>query len=110
MQSTEWRRASAGGWVPDAERPASAQERAPNARDGGSRRGVDVSSGESQDRPAEGDALRVQYLHHDLGVRYAEGLASVAMDRIYDLVVVSGFQAYDDVYRDIPESERPAKP
>lgn len=29
---------------------------------------------------------------------------------VYDLVVKSGFQSYDDVYRDIPESERPAKP
>jgi D-xylose transport system substrate-binding protein len=34
----------------------------------------------------------------------------VNKDNVYDLVVVSGFQAYDDVYRDIPESERPAKP
>ena len=29
---------------------------------------------------------------------------------VYDLVVKSEFQKYDDVYRDIPESERPAKP
>jgi D-xylose transport system substrate-binding protein len=29
---------------------------------------------------------------------------------VYDLVVKSGFQSYDDVYRDIPENERPAKP
>jgi D-xylose transport system substrate-binding protein len=34
----------------------------------------------------------------------------VNKDNIYDLVVVSGFQPYDDVYRDIPESDRPAKP
>jgi D-xylose transport system substrate-binding protein len=34
----------------------------------------------------------------------------VNQDNVYDLVVVSGFQAYDDVYRDIPENERPAKP
>jgi D-xylose transport system substrate-binding protein len=34
----------------------------------------------------------------------------VNKDNVYDLVVVSGFQAYDDVYRDIPESDRPAKP
>lgn len=34
----------------------------------------------------------------------------VNKDNVYDLVVVSGFQAYDDVYRDIPESERPEKP
>jgi hypothetical protein len=38
-----------------------------------------------------GDVLRVQYLHHDAGVRYAEGLATVATDRIYDLVVLAGF-------------------
>jgi hypothetical protein len=29
---------------------------------------------------------------------------------VHDLVVVSGFQTYDDVYRDIPEGDRPAKP
>ena len=34
----------------------------------------------------------------------------VNQENVYDLVVVSGFQAYDDVYRDIPESERPPKP
>ncbi len=31
-------------------------------------------------------------------------------DNVYDLVVKSGFQSYDDVYRDIPESERPPEP
>src|SRR5512145_1863749 len=34
----------------------------------------------------------------------------VNKDNVYDLVVKSGFQKYDDVYRDIPEGERPAKP
>jgi D-xylose transport system substrate-binding protein len=34
----------------------------------------------------------------------------VNKDNVYDLVVKSGFQAYDDVYRDIPEANRPAKP
>jgi D-xylose transport system substrate-binding protein len=34
----------------------------------------------------------------------------VNKDNIYDLVVKSGFQAYDDVYRDIPEANRPPKP
>jgi D-xylose transport system substrate-binding protein len=34
----------------------------------------------------------------------------VNKDNVYDLVVKSGFQAYDDVYRDIPEAQRPAKP
>jgi len=34
----------------------------------------------------------------------------VNKDNVYDLVVASGFQAYDDVYRDIPEDQRPAKP
>jgi D-xylose transport system substrate-binding protein len=29
---------------------------------------------------------------------------------VYDLVVKSGFQSYDDVYRDIPAADRPAKP
>jgi D-xylose transport system substrate-binding protein len=34
----------------------------------------------------------------------------VNQDNVYDMVVVSGFQAYDDVYRDIPEGERPPEP
>jgi hypothetical protein len=38
-----------------------------------------------------GDALRAQYLRHDLGVGYAEGLASVVMDRVCDLYVLVGF-------------------
>jgi uncharacterized membrane protein YbhN (UPF0104 family) len=38
-----------------------------------------------------GDALRVQYLRHDLGVPYAEGLAMVVVDRLCDLYVLVGF-------------------
>jgi D-xylose transport system substrate-binding protein len=34
----------------------------------------------------------------------------VNKDNLYDLVVKSGFQAYDDVYRDIPTDQRPPKP
>ena len=34
----------------------------------------------------------------------------VNKDNVYDLVVVSGFQAYDDVYRDIPADQLPPKP
>ena len=34
----------------------------------------------------------------------------VNKDNVYDLVVVSGFQSYDDVYRDIPADQRPPKP
>jgi len=34
----------------------------------------------------------------------------VNKDNVYDLVVKSGFQGYDDVYRDIPEGQRPPKP
>ncbi len=34
----------------------------------------------------------------------------VNKDNVYDLVVKSKFQSYDDVYRDIPESQRPPKP
>ncbi len=34
----------------------------------------------------------------------------VNADNVYDLVVKSGFQPYDDVYRDIPEGERPPAP
>ena len=34
----------------------------------------------------------------------------VTKDNVYDLIVKSGFQSYDDVYRDIPADQRPAKP
>jgi D-xylose transport system substrate-binding protein len=34
----------------------------------------------------------------------------VTKDNVYDLIVKTGFQPYDDVYRDIPEAQRPPKP
>jgi D-xylose transport system substrate-binding protein len=34
----------------------------------------------------------------------------VNADNVYDLVVASFFQSYDDVYRDIPEDQRPPAP
>ncbi|KAB8144107.1 sugar ABC transporter substrate-binding protein [Chloroflexia bacterium SDU3-3] len=34
----------------------------------------------------------------------------VTKANVYDEIVKSSFQSYDDVYRDIPEGERPAKP
>jgi D-xylose transport system substrate-binding protein len=34
----------------------------------------------------------------------------VNKDNVFDLVVKSEFQKYDDVYRDIPEAQRPPKP
>ena len=37
-------------------------------------------------------------------------VVQVTKDNVYDVVVVSGFQTYEDVYRDIPEDERPPKP
>jgi D-xylose transport system substrate-binding protein len=37
-------------------------------------------------------------------------VVQVTKDNVYDVVVKSGFQSYDDVYRDIPEDERPPKP
>ena len=33
----------------------------------------------------------------------------VTKDNVYDLVVKSGFQPYDDVYRDIPDAQTPAQ-
>ena len=33
-----------------------------------------------------------------------------ALGNVYDRVVAREFQSYDDVYRDIPEADRPAKP
>jgi D-xylose transport system substrate-binding protein len=34
----------------------------------------------------------------------------VTKDNVYDLIVKTGFQSYDDVYRDIPADQRPPKP
>jgi len=34
----------------------------------------------------------------------------VNKDNVFDLCVANGFQSYDDVYRDIPEDQRPARP
>jgi glycosyltransferase 2 family protein len=40
-----------------------------------------------------GDVLRAQYLRHDLGVPWSEGIASVVMDRLCDLYVLAVFVA-----------------
>ena len=37
-------------------------------------------------------------------------VVQVTKDNVFDVVVKSGFQTYEDVYRDIPEADRPAKP
>jgi D-xylose transport system substrate-binding protein len=34
----------------------------------------------------------------------------VDKSNVFDLCVANGFQSYDDVYRDVPESERPPRP
>lgn len=38
-----------------------------------------------------GDVVRVQYLKHEAKVPYAEGLASIVLDRLMDLYVLAGF-------------------
>jgi len=40
-----------------------------------------------------GDALRVQYVQHDVNVRYPDGLAVTVMDRFCDLYVLAAFVA-----------------
>ena len=37
-------------------------------------------------------------------------VVQVTKDNVYDEIVLSGFQSYDDVYRDIPEADRPPRP
>jgi D-xylose transport system substrate-binding protein len=37
-------------------------------------------------------------------------VVQVTKDNVYDEIVKSGFQPYDDVYRDIPDAEKPPKP
>jgi D-xylose transport system substrate-binding protein len=41
---------------------------------------------------------------------YFPPVEQVNIDNVYELVVLSGFQSYDDVYIDIPEDERPPVP
>ncbi|MFS8068867.1 MAG: lysylphosphatidylglycerol synthase transmembrane domain-containing protein [Byssovorax sp.] len=45
-----------------------------------------------------GDVLRIQYLRHDLDVPYAEGLASIVVDRLCDLYVLALFVAVGVVH------------
>ena len=37
-------------------------------------------------------------------------VTQVTIDNLYEEIVVSGFQSYDDVYQDIPEADRPPSP
>jgi len=37
-------------------------------------------------------------------------VVQVTKDNVFDVIVKSEFQSYDDVYRDIPEDQRPARP
>jgi D-xylose transport system substrate-binding protein len=37
-------------------------------------------------------------------------VTEVTIDNLYEEVVLSGFQSYDDVYQDIPEDQRPPRP
>jgi D-xylose transport system substrate-binding protein len=37
-------------------------------------------------------------------------VTQVTKDNVYDLVVKSGFRSYDDVYRDIPDAQKPPRP
>lgn len=37
-------------------------------------------------------------------------VTEVTIDNLYEDVVVSGFQSYDDVYQDIPDAEKPPRP
>jgi D-xylose transport system substrate-binding protein len=37
-------------------------------------------------------------------------VVQITADNVYEEIVVSGFQSYDDVYRDIPEDQRPPRP
>jgi D-xylose transport system substrate-binding protein len=37
-------------------------------------------------------------------------VVEVTKDNVYDAIVKSAFQKYDDVYRDIPDAQKPPKP
>jgi len=48
-------------------------------------------------------------LEGDVMAKYLP-VTEVTIDNLYEEVVVSGFQPYDDVYQDIPEADRPPRP
>jgi len=48
-------------------------------------------------------------LEGDVMAKYLP-VTQVTIDNLYEEVVVSGFQPYDDVYQDIPEADRPPRP
>jgi len=48
-------------------------------------------------------------LEGDVMAKYLP-VTEVTIDNLYEEVVVSGFQPYDDVYQDIPEEDRPPRP
>jgi len=66
----------------------------------------------------QGDLQLTSYSLADLTLSDLEGevpclfleVFQVNKENVYDLVVLSGFQSYDDVYRDIPEDQRPPRP
>ncbi|MBN1303242.1 MAG: substrate-binding domain-containing protein [Anaerolineales bacterium] len=66
----------------------------------------------------EGSLELTSYSLADLTLSDLEGevpclfleVQQVNQDNVYDLVVVSEFQTYDDVYRDIPEDQLPPRP
>jgi len=66
----------------------------------------------------EGDLELTSYSLADLTLSDLQGdvdclfldVQQVNADNVYDLVVKSGFQSYDDVYRDIPEDQLPPRP
>ncbi len=56
--------------------------------------------------------VELAYNHRLRGsvMTYFPPVEQVNIDNVYELVVLSGFQSYDDVYIDIPEDERPPVP
>ena len=78
---------------------------------------VDMADKLLKGKPVEG----LKAVHHGRADQRPEPRPAMSMalflpveqvnkDNVYDLVVKSGFQAYDDVYRDIPADQRPPKP
>lgn len=55
------------------------------------------------------ETLTGQDLEGEVACVFLE-VVQVTADNVYDEIVVSGFQSYDDVYRDIPEEDRPPRP
>jgi D-xylose transport system substrate-binding protein len=69
-----------------------------------------LAEGEERDLEARSlNELTGQDLAGSIPCQFLE-VIQVTKDNLYDVVIKSGFQDYDEVYKDIPEDQRPPRP